>query len=327
MDTSYFFSDADVQAAFDALEPSLFDKARSIGADGNPQPSLLVVAGAQGSGKTWLLEKTLLPAGRHDHHVRLYLPEFRKLHPQYEAMQPYGVLHVYEHTETFIWTLGNKILGYAFENRYNIIMEAALDNLGFAQFPPAAVAAGYLFEVHIIASQKEFSHWSTLDRGVNSVAADELERFVPLLEIEKSQANARAIIDALEEACVQAPGSEISLYRRDLETGKQLAKLCRSRCEEPGKLLPLADDDGAPFAGAPDVNPSFEIRRTTQANLPCSFVQYSQVVYAGVIRDEVRQGMVQCCCQTLGKAQGMVSRLPASVFRELSVYILKYAHP
>ena len=72
---------------------------------------------------TFLLENKLLPSGRYEHYVRLYLPAFRELHPQYSQMKKHGVLHAYEHTERFVWELGAKVSGYALANRYNIIIE------------------------------------------------------------------------------------------------------------------------------------------------------------------------------------------------------------
>lgn len=327
MSTMYPFTEAHLQDAFAALGDTLFNQRREMGEDGRPAPKLLILAGAQGSGKTYLLEKTLLPSGRYDNYVRLYLPEFRKLHPQYEQMQAQGVLHVYEHTEAFIWALGAKVMAHAFENKYNIIMETALDSLGFAEFPPLAVAAGYRFEVHLIACQKEFSHWSTLDRGVKSVAASELERFVSLTQIEKSQANARTILDAFENACTQVPGSEITLYQRGLEANRQTQPLCHSKCDSYAELTPQANYNGQPFVLVPGLNPSFEIRRSPKLNFPCSYLQYSQVVHAGLIDQQMRQEMVKVCCTTLDKAKSLIAQLPADVFRDLSLYVLKYVHP
>ncbi|WP_449430052.1 zeta toxin family protein [Pseudomonas putida] len=328
MTTLYPYTEADVEVAFATLSASLFDKARDAeGPDSDPSPKILIVAGAQGSGKTYLLEHKLLPSERYRNYVRLYLPAFRELHPHYAQMSGQGVLHVYQHTEAFIWALGAKVFGHAFANRYNIIMETALDDVKFAEFPPAAVVAGYRFEVHMIACQKEFSHWATLDRGVKSVASGELERFLPLSKIEASQGNARAILDAFENACTQVPGSEITLYQRGFETELESKALCHSKCATYAELTPQADYDGQPFVRAPQLNPFFEIRRSPQANFPCSYLQYSQVVHAGMIDEQVRQEMVKACCKTLGRAREVLPLIPPQVFRELSLYVLKYVYP
>ena len=95
---------------------------------------MLVVAGLQGSGKTYLLEKNLLPSKRYDNYVRLYLPEYRKKHPQYAEMIKLGVLHAYEHTEAFVREVSAKIFTQAFTGKYNIIMECAFDSIDFAAF-------------------------------------------------------------------------------------------------------------------------------------------------------------------------------------------------
>jgi len=328
MSTLYPFTDADLDEAFGSLEATLFDKKRDAQSpDSNPSPSILIVAGAQGSGKTYLLDNTLLSSGHYDHYVRLYLPMFRELHPHYATMQEHGTLHVYEHTESFIWGLCGKVFAHAFGNRYNIIMECALDDPGFASFPAQAVAAGYRFNVHLIACQKEFSHWATLDRGVRSIAANEIERFMSLSAIEGSQANARVILDAFENACTQVPNSEITLYRRGIETGMDSKVLCHSRCEAVDNLAPQPDFQGQPFVTAAHLNPSFQIRRSLEANAPCSYPQYSQVVHAGMLDAQTRQQMVRLCCKTLDRAQQEMTRLPTTVFRELSSYVLKYIYP
>ncbi|AXO90101.1 zeta toxin family protein [Pseudomonas parafulva] len=326
MSHPYPYTEAELQAVFEAVSATLFDKTRDVASDGQPEPKLLIVAGAQGSGKTYLLENHLLPGNAYDNYVRLYVPAYRALHPRYEQMRALSGLEVYAQTEPFIWALGNKLFSYAFQNRYNIIMESALDSADFASFPATAVALGYRFEVHLIACQKEFSHWATLHRGVKAVAKDEFERFVPLSKIETSQGNARAILDAFENACTQAPGSEITLYHRGFETGMESQALCHSRCEAPAALTPQPDFKGQPFVTAPQLNPHFQIIRSEQANFPCSYVQYSQVVHAGMVDAPARQQMVQHCCQTLEKAQALMPAIPQSVFRELSVYVLKYAY-
>lgn len=327
MSALYPFTPADVDQAFTTLSQTLFDKARDADCDNcDPAPKLLIVAGAQGSGKTYLLENTLLPSGRYENYVRLYITAFRELHPQYSQMIEHGILHTYEHTEQFIWALGDKVFEHAFANRYNIIMETALDNPRFADFPPAAVDAGYQFEIHMIACRKEFSHWATLDRGIKSLEKGELERFVPLSKIETSDFNAKAILDAFENACAQVPGSEITLYHRGIETEMQSKALCHSQCVTSAELVPQSDYQGQPFVTLPELNPSFLIVRNARANAPCSYLQYAQVANAGMVDPNTRQRMVQLCCKTLDRAQQQMPKTPADAFRELSLYVLKYAY-
>lgn len=325
--TDYSFTENDLQHAFEQLSETLFDVTRDISAESLPAPKVLMVAGAQGSGKTYLLENSLLPSLRYQNHVRLYLPVFRELHPHYAQMIEQGTLHAYEHTENFIWRLGARVCEYALEHRYNIIMETALDDPKFADFPPVAVAAGYQFEVHMIACQKEFCHWATLDRAMKSLEENTLERFVPLSRIEASQANARIILDAFEDACREVAGSQITLYRRGLETGMESKVLCHSQCSAPFELLPQLDYFGEAFISAPELNRIFSILRTPSADAPCSYPQYTQVVHAGMIDPELRLEMVKVCCKTLGRARQHAGRVPTSALRELCLYILKYAQP
>lgn len=327
MPTLYTFTDADVQSAFETLDQTLFARKRDLTPTGDPEPKILIVAGTQGSGKTYLLENTLLKMESYQHFIPLYLPEFRKLHPQYEEMIGHGTLHAYEHTESFIWQLGGVVLRNALDNRYNIIMETALDDPSFAAFPPLAVSAGYQFDVHLIACQKEFSHWSTLNRAVKSVTNNELERFVPLSGIEASQANAKAILDAFEDACTQVTGSKITVYQRGFQNNKDRSILCHSVCETLQELSPKPDYLGQSFASALPAVELFQIKRTPTENKPCSYPQYSQVVHAGMIEPAVRREMVNACCQTLSMAQKIESKVPRDTFRELCLYVLKYVHP
>lgn len=328
MATLYPFTESDVEDAFAQLDNALFDKAREAdGPESDPTPKMLIVAGAQGSGKTYLLEKQLLPSERYPNHVRLYLPAFRKLHPRYSEMSQHGVLHVYEHTETFIRALSGKVFAYAFANRYNIIMESALDDEAFAGFPPAAVAAGYCFEIHMIACKEEFSHWATLDRGVKSIAKGEIERFVALSQIQASQANAKKILNAFELACTQAPGSQITLYERGFETDQQSKVLCHSTCDAHGELTPQADYDGQSFFRAPYHDTPVEIRRSPEGSGSGAYLQFFQVVHAGMLDEPVRQQMVMACCKTLGRSTDLVPRISRDAFRDLSQYLLKYTYP
>ncbi|WP_312932884.1 zeta toxin family protein [Pseudomonas sp.] len=324
----YPYTDADVDQAFATLSETLFKVTRNAACETcPPSPTMLIVAGAQGSGKTYLLENTLLPSGRYGNFVRLYLPSFRTLHPHYADMQHLGILQVYEHTEAFVWALGGKLYSYALEQRYNIIMETALDSPEFAKVPKAAAEQGYTFDVHMIGCQKEFSHWATLERGVKSLEQDALERFLPLSSIEASQLNARVILDAFEDACTLALGSQITLYHRGFETGLESRPLCHSTCRRPAELEPQVDYRGQPFSRLPQINPSFSIRRNAMANTACSYPQYAQVVHAGIIEPTHRQQMVQSCCKTLERAQAQMPKVPAQVFRELTHYVQKYVYP
>lgn len=323
----YSFTPDDVTAAFEGLASSLFQRKRRIDAQGNPAPRMLVVAGAEGSGKTYLLNHSLLASGRYDDYVNLYRPEYRKLHPQYERMKPHGGRHVYAHTESFIWQLGRKIFAHALANQYDIIMETALDSPGFANVPTLARQAGYQLELHLIACQKEFGHWATLDRAVKSVAEDALERFVSLSKIETSQANAMKIVDAFENACLEAPGAQICLYQRGMETDRESRLLCYSLCTLDLRLEPQADYHGASYFQPPHIEGVFEIRRDSVAQASSTFPQYFQLVHTGMVGKEVRGKMLKACCETLGKAQTLSEKMPTDAFRELALYVLKYLHP
>ena len=82
---TYHYTPAQLSAAFNEISATLF-----AGIIPETRPKLLITAGVQSSGKTWLLEKTLLPSGQYNNYVRLYLPEYRSKHPQYQDMLKLG---------------------------------------------------------------------------------------------------------------------------------------------------------------------------------------------------------------------------------------------
>lgn len=320
MTTRYPYSKSDVDHAFNQLRKTLF---------GNKQPDttpkMLIVAGVQGSGKTYLLEKKLLGTKRYENYVRLYKPEFRELHPRYAEMRGHGTLHAYENTEDFIWELSDKVFDYAFTKRYNIIMETALDDAAFASFPPSAERAGYCFEVHIVACKMVFSHWSTLNRGVKSIAKGELERFVPMSKIEDSQEHAKDIFNAFEDVCIESPGSQITLYERGFETSEESEVLCHSKCTTRGVLAPQADYEGQPFFRAPHHSAGLAIRRNAKADAPSVHPEYAKLVHVDIVDVQSRQEMLRACCNTLGLCSGMIPLIPGWVLHDLGTYVSRYS--
>ena len=73
MHRNYTYTPEQVTAAFDEIKATLFS-----GINAEATPKILIVAGLQGSGKTYLLEKNLLPSNRYGNYVRLYLPDTEK---------------------------------------------------------------------------------------------------------------------------------------------------------------------------------------------------------------------------------------------------------
>ncbi|WP_309295555.1 zeta toxin family protein [Pseudomonas paraglycinae] len=181
----YTYTPEQVTAAFDTLSPTLFSAVTA-----ETTPRMLVTAGVQSSGKTYLLEKSLLPSGRYQNHVRLYLPQYRERHPQYEEMIKIGVLHAYEHTETFVRDLCQKIFARAFREKLNIILECAFDTIEFAALPEYAASAGYQLEVHVVACNYPFAFISGVQRVFKSLEKGELERFVKPSALKSSLGNA-----------------------------------------------------------------------------------------------------------------------------------------
>jgi len=296
---NYTYTAEQITAALTEIKTALF---KDITAD--PVPKMLVVAGLQGSGKTWLLEKNLLASNRYTNYVRLYLPEYREKHPQYADMIKLGVLHAYEHTETFVRELGTKIFTEAFTSQYNIIMECAFDSIDFAAFPPSATAAGYQFETHIVGCNQEFAHLSSIKRALRSLEKQELERFVNLQALQTSMSNAQAIILALDTAAKAVSGSQIILYERGFGALKERTLRAHNTYTKAA--------DGT--------------LTTTSVT-----AHYADSVYGTIINNHIfsvseRDEMVKECHLALSRTQTYYEQVPDFVYNDLYAYIVKYVY-
>lgn len=294
---SYTYTSEQVTAAFNEIKATLF---RGITAEQTPK--ILVVAGLQGAGKTFLLEKHLLPSKRYDKYVRLYLPEYRRKHPQYAEMIKLGVVHAYEHTQAFVEEVSEKIFTEAFTLKYNIIMECAFDRITFATFPPLATAAGYQFETHIVGCTREFAHVSSIKRALKSLENQELERFVSYAVLDASMSLAHAIILACEVASKAVDGSQITLYERGPGSLKE-------RVQRAHFTYPKADTPAPTPSTAPTPNST-----------------YANIINNHVCTPRERDEMVKDCHLALLKAQTYDQLVPDVVYNDLYAYIVKYVY-
>ncbi|OYQ29965.1 Zeta toxin [Pseudomonas mandelii] len=292
---NYIYTPEQVTAAFNVIKTTLF---RGITAEETPK--ILVVAGLQGSGKTFLLENTLLPTRRYDKYVRLYLPEYRQKHPQYAEMIKRGVLHAYEHTEVFVRELCAKIFTEAFTLKYNIIMECAFDSVDFAAFPPLATAAGYQFETHIVGCTLEFAHVSSIKRAFQSLENRELERFVTRSTLESSMRNEQAIILAFETASKAVDRSQITVYERGF-----------------GALKERVSRAHITYTTTAGVTPS-----TT----PTVYSAYDSIINNHVHTLSERDEVVKECHLALLKTQTYAEVVPDFVYNDLYACIVKYVN-
>ncbi|MFJ2682825.1 zeta toxin family protein [Pseudomonas sp. NPDC087342] len=267
-------------------------------------PKMLIVAGLQGSGKTWLLEKKLLPSNSYTNYVRLYLPDYRKKHPQYADMIKLGVLHAYENTEAFVRELSTRIFVEAFTRKYNIIMECAFDSIDFATFPPSATALGYQFETHIVGCNQEFAHLSSIKRALRSLEKQELERFVNLDALQTSMSNAQAIILAFETAAKAVNGAQIYLYERGLGALKERTLRAHS-------TYTIAADGSL---------------AVTAVTAPYAYSAYSKIINNHVFSMADRDEMVKECHLALLKTGTYAEHVPDFVYNDLYAYIVKYVY-
>lgn len=285
-------------AAFDEIALTLF---KDITAE--PVPTMLVVAGLPSSGKTYLLDKTLLPSGRYNNYVRLYLPEYREKHPHYAQLMEKGCLHAYQRTEAFIREIGKKIFEKAFAQKNNIVLETAFDSEGLAAFPPMATAAGYRFETHLIACSMDFAHISSIKRVLKSTEAGELEQFISVPMLEASLNQAKVVVPALEHAAQAISGSTIHFYERGLGALKERALRAQSTYTRDAQGLLCVSGGGQNYASL------FE---TTACRPICE------------LKD--REEMVKECHRALLNRQTSTAPAPDSLCNDLYTYILRYVY-
>lgn len=296
--SKYTYTSAEVTEAYDEIKVTLFN-----GITAEATPKILVVAGLQASGKTYLLEKTLLPSTRYDNYVRLYLPKYREKHPQYAEMIKLGVLHAYEHTEAFVREVCAKIFNQAFAGKYNIIMECAFDSIDFAAFPPMATAAGYQFETHIVGCTQEFAHISSIQRALKSLEKSEMERFLTKSTLAASMGYAQAIILAFETASKAISGSQITVYERGFGTLNERAMRAQST-----------------YAKAADGSVS---KTTTLRHF--EYAVYSRIIDNHAFAVNGHHEIIKECHLALLETAGHTQYVPGFVYNDLYACIIRYA--
>lgn len=293
----YNYSSDDVIKAFDEIFPALF-----VGKTAEAIPKLLITAGVEGSGKTYLLEKSLLPSGNYGNYIRLYLPEYRKKHPHYADMIKLGVLHAYEHTEAFARELGEKIFANALSQRCNIIMECAFDDIGFAGL--AKFVPGYQLEVHVVGCNHAFAHLSSIKRAFSSLEKQEMERFVSYSRLESSISNAPAVLVAFEFIAKTVSGSQIFLYERGLGTLSERVLRAHSTYT---------------------LDPNGNLNEVSTL-LPYTYRAYDTILRRSVYSMEERDEMVRECHLQLLKTSKYDKQVPDFVYNDLYSYITKYVY-
>ncbi|QIA03445.1 MULTISPECIES: zeta toxin family protein [Pseudomonas] len=294
---TYTYTSEQVTSAFNEISTTLF-----AGITAELTPSILVTAGVQSSGKTYLLEKQLLPSGLYKNYVRLYLPEYREKHPQYQEMIKLGTLHAYEHTNEFIRDLSKKIFERAFEQKLNIIFECAFDSIEFATLPDYMANAGYRLEVHIVACNYPFAFTSGVQRGFKSLEKGELERFVRPSELKSSFGNAHAVIYALDAAAKRVGGSQVFLYERGFGA-------MRERVARAHSLY------------ARDMQNKLSV---TSTSTPFSYSAYERIIGKSLNSDSERHEVIKESHLALHKAAQYATQVPDFLFNALYARIAKH---
>lgn len=318
----FSYTPAELLAVYTDLEKTLFDVPRDIGTDGLPAPKILVVAGVQGSGKTYMLNNTLLKDARYANFVRLYSEDLRELHPRYAEFADQDVTSRYKHTESFIWELCSLIFAHAHQNKFNIVMETALDTKAFATVITGPELADYQFDVHLIGCKKDFVHLSTIKRALKALEKGTLERFVDIATIETSIENAEVILNAFETACMRVSGSTISMYERGFGALRNRKQLCSSRCERINTLTPyvFTDESGATITVQEQTH---RIERSEALPVPCSYASFIALVEAPITGKD-RNEAWQEAYAALARMRGFWKQIPPRLPETLWGYIKKY---
>lgn len=321
----YPYTPAQLESVFEDLSATLFNVTRDIGEDDYPAPKILAVVGVPGAGKTWMLNNTLLKQPRYRNFVCLYQNSFRELHPRYSEFAHQDVTSRYAHTEAFIWELCGRVFEYAVANRYNIVMEAAMDTLAFAEAiaGPESPLAVYQFDMHLIGCKKDFVHMSTIRRVLDSLDKGILERFVEIEMIDGSVNNAEAILSAFETACMRVGGSQISMYERGFGKLRNTTQLCHSRCDRIYTLTPhtFTDESGRTILIQEQAH---HIKRSELLTKPCTVPSFLSLTHAPVVGEEARRDAFTEASESLRRLSQYQSLAPASIGDALRYYIEKY---
>jgi hypothetical protein len=321
--TRYSYTPKELDVVYAQLAETLFAVTRDIDTEGNPAPKILVVAGVQGSGKTYMLNNTLLKDHHYNNFIRLYEESMRELHPRYAEFADQDVINRYKHTEGFIWELCGRVFRHAHENKFNIIMETALDTKAFANVITGQELADYQFDVHLIGCKKDFVHLSTIRRALNALEKGSLERFLDIATIEASIENAEVILNAFETACMRVSGSSISMYERGFGELRNRKKLCSSHCDRINTLTPYEFIDEAGLSITLQEQ-SHRIERSEELPVPCSFASFLALVEAPVSGAQDRLEAWQEAYSALARMRGFWKQVPPRLAETLWGYIKKY---
>jgi guanylate kinase len=316
----YAYTKQDVEKVFHEMEEELF-ASRTPGADDESVPKMLVVVGVEGAGKTHLLNE-LLKTSRYSNYVPLYEPEYRTRHPHYDEIEKHGVVYAYKQTEAFIRDLGAMIFEKSLEDKYSIIMEAGLETREFAGFQTGEHSCLYEYEVHVIASKKDFAHVSTIVRALDCVKGNKLERFVSLRDIDAGMANAKAVLTAFEEACSRVQGSEIMLYERNFGTDKNSRMICRSQCVKVGELTPQPITNGS--VSIPAASNKVRVEYKSGVAVFGIYKAFSDVADGAIFHRYGREKMVLECHTALAGTHQLDRKDAELAVNDLYSYILKY---
>ncbi len=182
-------------------------------------PTAIVLGGQPGAGKSSIYKTA---RKRFNGNIaELDIDKFRKFHPNAEELakdpMTYG-----EKTHPFVSAVVDSLVEELGKENYNMIIESPMKSTGTAFWVHDTLTPlGYTVEAHIMATQKEVSWQSTLDRYEDDIKNGELPRYVPK---EYHDMCAENVASALSEVYESGKMANIMIYNRDGEILYDMSK-------------------------------------------------------------------------------------------------------
>ena len=199
------FSDPEEEVAYQKIKLGLIR-----GKSGVAEPVSIVLGGQPGSGKSNLYE--LAKDRFKSNIVELDCDKFREFHPNSEvfAAEPetYGT-----NTNAFVFSVVDRLVEELSEHKYNMISESTMKNPKVAFQNHGTVAPkGYTVEAYIMATPKEVSWQSSLNRYEDMKRKGQQARLVPKAVHDDA---VKGIPDAADEVYRSGKLANMQIYNRE----------------------------------------------------------------------------------------------------------------
>lgn len=199
------FSDPEEEVAYQNIKLELIK-----GKSGVAEPISIVLGGQPGAGKHNLYE--IAKERCNGNIVELDCDKFREFHPKSEIFvtepETYGIK-----TNPFVFGVVDRLVEELSEHKYNMIAESTMKNAKVAfQNHDTVVPKGYTVEAYIMATPKEVSWQSTIDRYEAMKREGQQARLVPKSVHDDA---VKGIPDAVDEVYRSGKLTNMQIYNRE----------------------------------------------------------------------------------------------------------------